>query len=162
MTNDKKHKCPDCGAAYFQGDEICDTCSADLTSGAAQGKKDGREKIVDGIIADLKPQLAITVPMTHSVEQTIKLMRERKMGCVLVNKGGQLAGIFTERDVLMKIAGQKDPAKTVISDVMKADPQYLKEGDSIAFAFHNMAINNYRHIPIMRTDGSYGIISLHQ
>lgn len=152
-------KCPDCGAENLPGDEECGACRAPLASLALPQAKGANKKILEGTIAQLKPQLAISIPHTLTVAETIKLMRERKMGCVLVNNGGKLAGIFTERDVLMKIAGLKDPAKVKIADVMKGDPQCLTDEDSISFAFHNMAVNNYRHIPIKRKDGSLGIIS---
>ena len=153
-------RCPDCGQENIAGEEICQSCDAPLADLAMPRAKGGvQTKIIEGTIADVNPHVAIAVAGTSTVADAIKLMRSGKMGCVLVMQEGALAGIFTERDLLMKIAGLKDPAQVRLADVMNHDPQCLSDTDSIAFAFHNMALKGYRHIPISRADGSLGIIS---
>src|ERR1700730_15926456 len=39
------------------------------------------------------------------LDQALRQMREHRQGCILVTRDGKLSGIFTERDVLMKVVG---------------------------------------------------------
>lgn len=99
-------------------------------------------------------QLGLTKPIVietgSPVSEAIKLMQDNRVGCVLVQRKGYLAGIFTERDLLMKLTGTaKDYTKIKIDDVMTPDPEVLQPDDMIAFALHMMAVGGYRHVPIV-------------
>src|SRR5688500_3165305 len=48
----------------------------------------------------------VIVPSTASIRDAIDAMNEEHTGCALVERNGKLAGIFTERDVLTKVAGK--------------------------------------------------------
>ena len=153
-------KCPDCGALNLAGEETCEACSAPLSLLALPRPKGGvQSRILEGTIADLKPKDALSVPANGTVESAIHLMRERRMGCVLVTDGARLAGIFTERDLLIKVAGLKEPKTTKVSDAMTPDPQLLGDSDPVALAFHTMAVRGERHVAVARENGSLGIIS---
>ena len=80
------------------------------------------------------------------------------MGSVLVLEEGRLAGIFTERDALLRVAGRA-LATTPLRDVMTRDPVVLREDDSIAVAIHKMAVGGFRHIPLTSAGVPTGIIS---
>lgn len=155
-------KCPDCGHDNIAGEDTCESCSAPLSSlehPEARGKKGVQKKLIEGIISQIGVKDAELIPLTTTVADAIRMMRQYKTGCVLVGERGRLFGICTERDILLEVAGLQDPEKIRLSYVMKAAPQILREDDAVAFAFHNMALREYRHIPILRKDGSYGIIS---
>lgn len=80
-------------------------------------------------------------------------MNERRVGVALIVQNGKLAGIFTERDVLKKVAGvPMELEKTAVSKVMTADPFTLPEDCSIAFALHHMSSEGYRHLPLVKPD----------
>jgi len=88
-------------------------------------------------------------------------MKEANAGCVLVIDDGKLAGIFTEHDVLCKLAGAKaSVAERAISELMSANPETLKETDSVAAALNKMSMGRYRHVPIAKKDGSYSVTSI--
>jgi len=77
-------------------------------------------------------------------------MQEEHIGCVLVVKKGRLEGIFTERDILMKIvASGKDLARTKVEEVMTSDPEVLEPDDMLAFALKYMHLGGYRHLPVV-------------
>ena len=155
-------KCPDCGYVNLAGEETCESCSAPLSSLAlpeAKAKKGVQKKLLEGTIKQIGIQNAELLPLQTSVAQAVRFMREHKIGSVLVGEKGKLFAICTERDILMEVAGLQDPEKVRLSFVMKAEPQMLHEDDAVTFAFHNMAMRDYRHIPIKRSDGTYGIIS---
>ena len=155
-------KCPDCGHDNIDGEEVCQSCSASLSTLAlpeGKAKRGVQRKILEGSIAELGVHDAIVVSPQTVVAEAVRLMREQRIGCVLIGDGRQMVGICTERDLLMQVAGLQDPEKVRLSSIMTRDPQYLRDDHPIAFAFHNMALRNYRHIPILRANGKYGIIS---
>ena len=93
---------------------------------------------------------AIVVENTASVASTIELMQQKRTGSVLAAKDGILAGIFTERDILMKIVNMKrDLHELTINDVMTRSPEALHLDDTIAYAMNMMSVGGYRHIPII-------------
>jgi len=101
-------------------------------------------------LSTLEPHPPIVVDADASVLEAVTVMREARVGCVLVVKTGKLAGIFTERDVLTRIAGRElDARGTPLRDVMTPDPEYLRPSDSIAYALNAMSLGGYRHVPLV-------------
>lgn len=93
---------------------------------------------------------ALVIESSASVGTTIELMQQRNTGSVLAVRDGVLVGIFTERDILMKVVNKKlDLYKLSINDVMKTSPEALHLDDSIAYAMNLMSVGGYRHIPIV-------------
>jgi len=75
--------------------------------------------------------------------------------CVLVMRGEELAGIFTSRDFLNRVAAVRaDPATVVLGDVMTPLPRTLRPRDPVAFAINSMAIEGFRNVPITEDDGA--------
>ena len=74
----------------------------------------------------LGSQSPVTANGEMSVAQAARLMKERRVGAVLVMNEGRLAGIFTERDALFRVIAEgRDPAKTGLQDVMTANPRTI-------------------------------------
>jgi CBS domain-containing protein len=84
-------------------------------------------------------------PLSHVLE----LMRQENRGAVLVVSNGILTGIFTERDVLMKVAGQPTAMDSAVGQLMTVDPVTLPGDASVAFALNKMLIEGFRHIPLV-------------
>ena len=151
--------CPGCGCDNIQGMFACEECGMDLAGldipggGPMEGLH--RHIMRDPIrrLAPLKPLIA--TPAT-TIWECIRIMREGRHGSVLVverSAGEHLVGIFTERDVLNRVAGRRlDLERVPVSRVMTRDPKTLREDDTLAFALHRMAVGSYRHIPIL-SDG---------
>ena len=96
----------------------------------------------------------LTVSPDTTVAEAIGRMQKDHRGYALVLRDGALAGIFTERDVLMRVAGRGvDLAKTPVSEVMTADPVTLPADASVAHALNLMVIEGFRHIPVMDDRG---------
>lgn len=88
------------------------------------------------------------------VARAFAAMRGTPHDCVLVMNDDQLAGIFTGRDFLNRVAAKGgDPATTELVSVMTRGPRTLKPDDPVAFAINWMAIEGYRHIPIVDDAG---------
>ena len=155
-------RCPDCSHANIAGAEACEACHAPLSplSGPQPGKGLS-DKILSGALHDLKPRPAVLVRPDSTVSDAVRLMRKSGTGCLLVDSGkeGAVAGILTERDILLRVAGLKDPAKVKVREIMHSDPLCLKHDEPVSHAFHHMSVGRYRHIPVHLPDGSLGLVS---
>lgn len=97
----------------------------------------------------------VSVGPDATVEQAIELMQARRVGCLLViGSDDELAGIFTERDVLRKVLAAQ--ASAVLSDtvatVMTASPVTVRTDDSLALLFRRMFDGGFRHMPLLDAD----------
>jgi signal-transduction protein with cAMP-binding, CBS, and nucleotidyltransferase domain len=104
----------------------------------------------------------VAVPPGTTIGQAARIMKEHRVGCVLVEDGGKLFGIFTERDILTKLVGTGyDPAKVAIDGVMTRNPETLTPEDPIAFALQRMSVGGFRHLPLVDSGGHpVGILSV--
>ena len=71
-----------------------------------------------------KASAILSVLPTATVEEAVRLMSGQRTGSVVVLEGGRLTGIFTERDVLVRVVAQGlPPTTTTIEQVMTRDPK---------------------------------------
>ena len=107
-------------------------------------------------------QPPLVVDADATLAETIGRMREGLRGCALVIDDGRLVGIFTERDVLMRVVGRPiDFERAAIRDYMTRDPVTLPSDSSVAFALNRMLIEGFRHIPLVDQHGHpTGVVSM--
>ncbi|MBN2329402.1 MAG: CBS domain-containing protein [Candidatus Omnitrophica bacterium] len=99
---------------------------------------------------ELHPKLSIRVAPDMPVEDVIQTMVDKKVGAVLIVENNELIGIFSERDIIRRVALDYDQAADrPIRDYMTKNPVKLSINDTIAFALNHMDVGDYRHIPIM-------------
>jgi len=99
-------------------------------------------------------------PATPIAEALGKLVGEQ-IACLLVVDDGRLVGVFSDRDVLEKVALEYDQLKDrPVREVMSPDPVHVYETDSAATALTVMAVSGYRHVPVVDVQGNaIGIVS---
>ena len=69
-------------------------------------------------------------------------------GCLLVEEEGRLVGVFSDRDVLKKVALEYDQMKdTPVSELMTKEPVFVYESSRSAAALSVMAVSGFRHVP---------------
>ena len=102
-------------------------------------------------IAALEPAEPICLRETATVAEAIARMLERRQaGVLVVDDAGRLTGIFTERDVLTRVAGvARDATRTPLREVMTPRPEALSATDRIAYAVHSMSVAGYRTVPLV-------------
>ena len=89
-----------------------------------------------------------------SLVEVLRYMREADRGAVLVLSDGKLVGIFTERDVLLRVAGHAiDLAQATVGEFMTCEPLTLPADASVAFALNKMLVEGFRHIPVVDEQG---------
>ena len=152
--------CPDCGHDNIAGVDTCEACGQPLVEFDPSGTE-LEQSITRHSIKVLLPPTPISIQADATVREAIRVMVENRIGCLLVEEGGQLTGVFTERDVLNKIALETANLDGPVSTFMTRSPETITARDSIAYALHAMDVGGYRHIPIV-TDSQRptGIISV--
>lgn len=121
------------------------------------------EGILASTVRALEPRPAVCVPETTPIRDAIKLMVERGIGAVLVERDAGAVGIFTERDVLRRVVLRELDQGRPVSEVMTRDPETLHADDGIAFALNRMIVGGYRHLPIVDSQGKpMAVLSLRE
>jgi len=130
---------------------------------AAQERPVIERAILTDPISALRLGPAITARDDSTLQQVVETMQREHIGCVLVVDGaGKLSGIFTERDLLNKVAGRKlDWSQERVATYMTRDPEALRLDDRMAWALNLMSMGGYRHVPLTDLEGRpVGVVSI--
>ena len=102
-----------------------------------------------------------TVPFDTTVFAAVEHMNERHIGAVLVADREGPVGIFTERDVLMRVVARGlDPKTTRVSEVMTRNPISIRPDVTITEAMMVITERRCRHLPVIDDGGLCGLISI--
>ena len=148
-------RCPTCSFENLSGAEHCDACHASLAEPTQH--KGLEKKLLDGSVASMKPQKALSISATEPAATAVQMMREAKVGCLLVMDGDKLLGVLSERTLLQRSADPFSLVETA-SGLMRAAEDFSEDA-SIADAFHAMAVTGHRHLPVKLKKGGYGVLS---
>lgn len=108
-----------------------------------------------------KGDWVITIHPDATVFETIGRMVEHNVGAICVVQGGELLGIFTERDYLRRIALQGRASKTTeVQEVMTADVIFATPDHTMDECLTMMTEKKCRHLPVLRDGHLAGIISI--
>lgn len=96
-----------------------------------------------------------SVPPETPVAEAIKRLAELHVACLLVEQEGKLVGVFSDRDLLDKVALEYDQVKDQpVSEVMTDSPVFVYETDSAGAVLSVMAVSGYRHVPVLKADNT--------
>ncbi len=94
-------------------------------------------------------RLPLAAP-SDTVADAMKTWKELGCAAVVVADAGVVVGIFTERDLLYKVAATgRKPSETPVSEVMTGDPRVLRTDDAVTYAINRMAVMGFSNIPIV-------------
>jgi len=146
----------------MEGVDRCEECMTSLFNldVVQAGRESLTRSVMEDDISHLDQEFLSVSPNTSALE-VIGKMKAAGLGCALVLEEGKLVGIFTERDLLNKLTGKDArPDNTIVKELMSPDPEILSEKDSVATAVNKMSMGRYRHIPVLKADGSYSVTSI--
>lgn len=112
-----------------------------------------RRNLIQDTVSVLDSYLPIIVPQKACVADAVKKLQESGRGCVVVCDGETLKGIFTERDVLIKVFGENQKTDLPITQLMTPNPVTVRLQDSTAWVIKKMRKGGYRHIPVVDDQG---------
>ncbi len=112
-------------------------------------------------IIENKGGMVLSVDVNETVFDAISLMAQVNIGAVLVQKDDIIAGIFTERDYLQRIALQSRASKqTRVGDVMTTPVISADPDDSVQQCMETMTTCHCRHLPVVHNGKLLGIVSI--
>lgn len=116
-----------------------------------------QRKIIPDVVRD---QQLLQLPAAETVRAAACQMRARHVGAVLVTREGRLEGIFTERDMVCRVAAEgRDPDRTTLGEVMTRNPDTISPDATAMEALRRMQDGGYRHLPIVDRERLVGIVS---
>jgi len=155
--------CPSCGYDNIEGTDRCEECVTSLRYLDVPGGDAPRglaRSVMEDDLSELDQEFLGVTSDTPAIDAVTR-MKDARVGCALVIDNGKLVGIFTERDILKKLTGKKAFAPTTaVKELMSANPETLRETDSVATALSKMSLGRYRHIPVRKSDGTYAVTSI--
>ena len=102
-----------------------------------------------------------TLPADATVLEAAKLMRDEDIGNIIVLDGDSLAGIVTDRDLVIRaIADGADPAIAKVGDVCSRDLATLAPTDDVKKALKLMRERAVRRLPVVDGGRPVGIVSI--
>jgi CBS domain-containing protein len=110
------------------------------------------------IVRNQKP---LTLRPSASVKHACELMRDRRVGAVLVTDAeNQLLGIFTGRDAVGRVLAEgRSAAQTTLAEVMTPNPKTLPPGQTAIEALRLMQDCGCRHMPVVEGGKVVGVLS---
>jgi CBS domain-containing protein len=103
-----------------------------------------------------------TLPPTATVRDAAEVMAEQSIGAVMiVDAGGRLIGIFSERDMVNRIVvANLTPETTLLADVMTTSPVTVDPDSCAIEALNLMADHHIRHLPVVRHGRPIAMVSV--
>jgi CBS domain-containing protein len=112
-------------------------------------------------IRDVMTANPTTMPMSASVLDAAHTMRDSNIGDVIVVDNGNVCGIVTDRDLVIRAMAQgRDPAKTKLGDICSHDLTTVSPSDSIDKAVQLMRQKAIRRLPVVEGGRAVGVVSI--
>jgi CBS domain-containing protein len=101
----------------------------------------------------------VTISPEQTIVEACQLLRERNVGCLVAVDGEKPCGILTDRDIALKVIGEKkDPQRTKVRDVMTANPTCISVTKTVHDLTALMHAHHVRRVPIV--DGKDQVLGM--
>ena len=112
------------------------------------------------VLALKNSAVVFTCPPEASVAEACRVMRDRRVGCLVVAKGGEVQGVVTEREVTRQVVAEGlDPEGTRVRQVMATDVPTVTLDVPCQQAEAILRRTRSRYLPVVGTRGLLGMIS---
>ena len=102
-----------------------------------------------------------SVEERETVADVARRMAELHIGAILVLDGDRLRGVFSERDLMIRVVlARRDPEKTPVAEVMSRDLATIDEFAPIEEAMETMRRCGCRHLPVLRESKVVAFLSM--
>jgi len=101
------------------------------------------------------------VEESDSVASVARRMAELGVGAIVVMGGGELRGVFSERDLMRRVVLEgRDPDRTEVRQVMTCSLATIDDSASVEEAMEAMESHGCRHLPVMHCGAVTGFLSM--
>ncbi|AZQ39966.1 CBS domain-containing protein [Streptomyces cyaneochromogenes] len=101
-------------------------------------------------VRDVMTADPVTVEPQTSVTAVARIMRDENIGADLVTEGGQLRGLVSDRDLVVRaVAEGGDPGQTTVANACSEDLVTVGPDDDLTLAVHVMREHSVRRVPVV-------------
>jgi CBS domain-containing protein len=113
-------------------------------------------------VKDVMTTTVVYLPSETTIAEVARTMREQDIGDVVVADGPSLAGMVTDRDLVVRaIADGRDPEATTVGEVMTRDLVTVRPDDTVQQAALLMRDRAVRRLLVCDDDqGLVGVVSI--
>jgi len=112
-------------------------------------------------VRQIMSEKIVSVPAQETVGKTALMMKQHRVGSVLVNDGANPVGIVTETDIVQKVvAEERDPSSTKVNAIMSYPLLTVEAGAGLSEAAQTMEHNGVRHLAVTEKGKVRGIVSM--
>jgi len=106
-------------------------------------------------------RMVAMIDENETVPEAARLMSDKYIGSVVVTCHGEVTGLFTERELMMRVVGKgRDPSRVKVRDVMRTDHVKVSPEESVSNCLDLMKENRCRHLLVFEGDEFIGIVTL--
>jgi CBS domain-containing protein len=115
--------------------------------------------LIRHVIRDREPY---SMRESTTVQEAAEFMATRNVGAVcIVDGGGKLLGVFSERDVLRRVVVQRrDPSAVKVGEVLSELRAVINCDETPHQALERMEIIGTRHLPVVDGERWVGMLSM--
>ncbi|HSE85873.1 MAG TPA: CBS domain-containing protein [Candidatus Binatia bacterium] len=120
------------------------------SSMAAQNESIGRYKCV----ADVMTRKTVTLSPHHGIAEAVSLMADRHFRhIVVVDTGGQILGVISDRDILRTLARTSNWQTKDVSQIMTREPVTVKRETPLSVAVAKIVAKRINCLPVLDDEG---------
>ncbi|WP_229076518.1 CBS domain-containing protein [Actinoplanes sp. DH11] len=114
------------------------------------------------LVADAMTRQVVYLPEDTTLDEAAQAMRDQGIGDVVVTHGPTMAGIVTDRDIVVRaVAEQLPPATTTLGDVATRELIMIEQSATVEEAVRAMRSRGVRRLLVCDADRNVvGILSL--
>ena len=111
-------------------------------------------------VRDVMTQNPTSCNPSATVVDAAKVMASEDVGSVPVVKDGRLAGVVTDRDIVVRVLAEgRDPNSTTVGEIASSDLETVSPDDDLDTALRKMASGKVRRLPVVEGDQLVGIVA---
>lgn len=112
-------------------------------------------------VNDIMSHSVISISPSNSVCEAAQLMKEHDVGAIPVVSNGQIKGIITDRDIVMRCTAEKEDCCQVTTEqVMSPHVTVINADDSVGEALTKMSEFQVQRLPVVDNGQLKGMLSL--
>lgn len=114
------------------------------------------------LIGDIMSPNVVSITPDESASLAARLLYRHNIGSLPVcGEDGQLKGIVTDRDIVLRcVAAESDPQTTQVKEIMSKGISTVSPGDDVRVATKIMSNEQIRRLPVISEGKVVGMVSL--
>ena len=102
-----------------------------------------------------------TARLDNTLDNIARMMKEEDVGAIPVLDNGELCGIITDRDIVVRVVAEGlDPAEATVEDVLSPEIHTIEPEADVAKAARIMSEKQIRRLPVVENGELLGVVSI--